>query len=84
MTENIVFSPRRCSFVNKPGQSFRAEEYTDVNGKLVVGQRLDIFSHANISTINIRGNTNFFISSVFHFDRDTNYEKNCLVLLLGS
>ena len=33
MTENIVFSPRRCAFVNKPGQAFRAEEYTDVNGE---------------------------------------------------
>lgn len=31
MTENIVFSPRRRAFVNKPGQAFRAEEYTDVN-----------------------------------------------------
>lgn len=31
MTENIVFSPRRSAFVNKPGQAFRAEEYTDVN-----------------------------------------------------
>lgn len=31
MTDNIVFSPRRRAFVNKPGQSFRAEEYTDVN-----------------------------------------------------
>lgn len=30
MTDNIVFSPRRRAFVNKPGQSFRAEEYTDV------------------------------------------------------
>ena len=33
MTENIVFSPRRRAFVNKPGQAFRAEEYTDVNGE---------------------------------------------------
>lgn len=33
MTENIVFSPRRSAFVNKPGQAFRAEEYTDVNGE---------------------------------------------------
>lgn len=31
MTDNIVFSPRRRAFVNRPGQSFRAEEYTDVN-----------------------------------------------------
>lgn len=31
MIENMVFSPRRRAFVNKPGQSFRAEEYTDVN-----------------------------------------------------
>lgn len=31
MTDNIVFSPRRRAFVNKPGQAFRAEEYTDVN-----------------------------------------------------
>lgn len=30
MTDNIVFSPRRRAFVNKPGQAFRAEEYTDV------------------------------------------------------
>lgn len=30
-TDNVVYSPRRRSFVNKPGQSFRAEEYTDVN-----------------------------------------------------
>ncbi|KAJ7380999.1 Nck-associated protein 1 [Desmophyllum pertusum] len=30
VTDNIVFSPRRRSFVNKPGQAFRAEEYTDV------------------------------------------------------
>ena len=33
MTDNIVFSPRRRAFVNKPGQSFRAEEYTDVKGE---------------------------------------------------
>lgn len=32
-TDNVVYSPRRRSFVNKPGQSFRAEEYTDVNGE---------------------------------------------------
>ena len=32
MTDNIVFSPRRRAFVNKPGQAFRAEEYTDVKG----------------------------------------------------
>ena len=32
MTDNIVFSPRRQAFVNKPGQAFRAEEYTDVKG----------------------------------------------------
>ena len=36
MTESIVFSPRRRAFVNKPGQVFRAEEYTDVNGKWIV------------------------------------------------
>ena len=33
MTDNIVFSPRRRAFVNKPGQAFRAEEYTDVKGQ---------------------------------------------------
>lgn len=33
MTDNIVFSPRRRAFVNKPGQAFRAEEYTDVKGE---------------------------------------------------
>ena len=33
VTDNIVYSPRRRSFVNKPGQAFRAEEYTDVNGE---------------------------------------------------
>ena len=32
MTDNIVVSPRRRAFVNKPGQAFRAEEYTDVKG----------------------------------------------------
>ena len=35
MTDSIVFSPRRRAFVNKPGQAFRAEEYTDVKGEQV-------------------------------------------------
>ena len=36
MPDGIIFSPRRNAFVNRPGLAFRAEEYTDINGIILV------------------------------------------------